>query len=181
MSTAATRSRPHGSASLWISGRISGEKIRKVESARPEGRADRVLQFVIVKADILVRAVLHPEAAGDGSEQSEAKPFIQVTGVNIVLHNGVELQEPEMELRGLHETVGYPLFTDMLAPTHGIHGIAGICNMAAPTNVVGVENVKPHDPAVRDGDAAAALGGKEGTPAFSVSYTHLTLPTILRV
>ena len=89
-------------------------------------------------------------------------------GMNIVLHNGVELQKPEVKLRGLHETVGYQLFTDMLAPTHGIHGIAGICNMAAPADVVGVENVKPHDPAVRDGDAAAALGGKEGTPAFSV-------------
>ena len=119
MSTAATRSRPHGSASLWISGRISGEKIRKVESARPKGRADRALQFVIVKADILVRAVLHPEAAGDGSEQSEAKPFIQVTGVNIVLHNGVELQEPEMELRGLRKTVGHQLFADVLTPASG--------------------------------------------------------------
>lgn len=80
------------------------------------GCADRVLQFVIVKADILVRAVFHPEAAGDGSEQSEAKPFIQVTGVNIVLHNGVELQEPEMELRGLRKTVGHQLFADMLTP-----------------------------------------------------------------
>ena len=40
--------------------------------------------------------------------------------------------------------------------------------MAAPADVVGVENGKPHDPAVRDGDAAVALGGKEGTPAFQM-------------
>ena len=139
----------------------------------PSGRADRVLQFVIVKADILVRAVLHPEAAGDGSEQSEAKPFIQMAGVDVVFHNGVELQKTEMKLCSLHETVGHQLFADVLTPASGIHGIAGVCNVAAPADVVGMENVKSHDPAVCDGDAAVALGRKESTPASLIKKLFL--------
>ena len=93
--------------------------------------------------------------------------------MNIVLHNGVELQEPEMELRGLRKTVGYQLFADMLAPARGIHGIAGIRDVAAPADVVGMENVKPHDPAVSDGDAAVALGRKESTPASLIKKLFL--------
>ena len=93
--------------------------------------------------------------------------------MNIVLHNGVELQKTEMKLRSLHKAVGHQIFADMLTPARGIHGIAGICYMAAPTNVVGMENVKSHDPAVCDGDAAAALGRKESTPASLIKKLFL--------
>ena len=93
--------------------------------------------------------------------------------VRVGRDDGVELQHPEAVRPALRKAVRHQLFADMLTPARGIHGIAGIRDVAAPADVVGMENVKSHDPAVSDGDAAVALGRKESTPASLIKKLFL--------
>ena len=52
----------------------------------------------------------------------------------------------------------------------------GRATVANPVNVVGLASGR-----VGTTTDAATVSGDEGTPLGAVSYTHLTLPTILRV
>ena len=63
---------------------------------------------------------------------------------------------------------GHSAFSD--APRHRESGIAGIRDVSAPADVVGMENVKPTTPRRRHG---VALGRKESTPASLIKKLFL--------
>ena len=111
---------------------------------------------MIIRTDILIMSILHTEPLRDHAKLGKSKSLIKMSCRNIAGHNRIKLQDTKTMLFSPGQTVGYQLFADMLAPARGIHGIAGVCDVSAPADVVGMENVKPHDPAVSDGDACYA-------------------------
>ena len=58
---------------------------------------------VIVRADILVMAVFHAEAAGDDAELHEAEAFVEMPRVGVGGDDGVELQDAKAQPLALHE------------------------------------------------------------------------------
>ena len=95
------------------------------------------LQGVVIQADILEGAVLHPEAIGDGSDIHKAKPLVQVSGVDVVFHHSVELHQGKAQSFCLSQAVRHQLFTDMTASAVRIYRIAGIGNMPQPSEGLG--------------------------------------------
>lgn len=59
------------------------------------GRIESALQLVIVDADVLIAAVLHQKALRNGAQMHKAQALIQVAGMDIVFHHGVELEQLE--------------------------------------------------------------------------------------
>ena len=64
----------------------------------PQGGFPFVLKRVIVQADILEGTVFHPECPGNHADPDKAKPLVQIPGMEIVLHHGVELQDVKAQL-----------------------------------------------------------------------------------
>ena len=58
---------------------------------------------VIVRADVLVMAVFHAEAAGDDAELHEAEAFVEMPRVGVGGDDGVELQDAKAQPLALHE------------------------------------------------------------------------------
>ena len=58
---------------------------------------------VIVRADVLVMAVFHAEAAGDDAELHEAEAFVEMPRVGVGGDDGVELQDAKAQPFALHE------------------------------------------------------------------------------
>lgn len=75
----------------------------------------QLLQSMVIRADILVVAVLHSEAAGYGSQLDEAKSLIEMTCMSIALDNRIELQNFESVLLTLVKTVKNKLLAYMTA------------------------------------------------------------------
>lgn len=48
---------------------------------------------MIVQADVLICSVLHAESTRHRPDLYEPEPFIQMPGVDVVFHNGIELQD----------------------------------------------------------------------------------------
>ena len=48
---------------------------------------------MIVQADVLISSVLHAESTRHRPDLYEPEPFIQMPGVDVVFHNGIELQD----------------------------------------------------------------------------------------
>ena len=70
---------------------------------------------MIIRADVFIAPVLHPEAPGDCTKLNKSQPLVQMTGVDIALNNGVELQYPETKILCNLQAVQHQLFTDMLS------------------------------------------------------------------
>ena len=98
-------------------------------------------QLLEVRADILIRSVLHPEPAGDRAELREAEALVKVAGVGVAFDDGVKLKDAEAELFCLGEAVEDELFADVAAAGGGCDGVAGVADVAAAADVVGVEDV----------------------------------------
>ena len=99
------------------------------------------LQGDVVGTDIGIRAVIAAKTALDGAERQKADPFIQVPCREIGRYNGIKLQNFKSETPCLFHTVKHQLFTDMHAAAFGRDGVAGVGNVSAATDVVGVQNV----------------------------------------
>ena len=78
------------------------------------GRIERALQLVIVDADVLIAAVLHLKALWNGAQMHKAQALIQVAGMDVVLHHGVELEQLEPGGLALHQRIGDQLLADVL-------------------------------------------------------------------
>ena len=77
--------------------------------------SDPNLQHVIIRADVFIAPILHPEATGDCTKLNKSQPLVQMTGVDIALNNSIELQHPETKILCNLKTVQHQLFTDMLS------------------------------------------------------------------
>ena len=129
---------------------------------------------MIVGADIRVSAVLHAESLGDSSELYEAELLVEVTRVDIRLHHSVELQYAEALMLSLFEAVLDELLANVMSAAVLADGIAGVADVSAPTDIIGVEDIQPYHVAVvvlRDG--AVGLRGKEALARVRVEYLLL--------
>lgn len=130
-------------------------------------------QLLEVRADILIRSVLHPEPAGDRAELREAEALVKVAGVGVAFDDGVKLKDAEAELFCLGEAVEDELFADVAAAGGGCDGVAGVADVAAAADVVGVEDVEAVDDAVLLGDARVALGREKVSACCQVERLFL--------
>lgn len=69
----------------------------------------------IIRADVLVAAVLHSEAAGDSAELFEADALIEMARVDVRPDDGVELEHSEALFMRLTDAVEHQLFADVLS------------------------------------------------------------------
>ena len=74
--------------------------------------------------------------------------LIKMPRMNVPLDNGVELEDAESVRFRLGETVQHKLLADMASPTIGAHDLACVCDVSAPSHVVGMKDVKTGDPIV---------------------------------
>ena len=87
-------------------------------------------------------AVFHAEAAGDGAEGLKAKALVQVPRARVAGDDGVELQNPEAMCPALFEAVRNQLFTDVQTARCALDSVAGVADMAAAADVIGVQDIK---------------------------------------
>ena len=59
-------------------------------------------------------SILHPESAGYYAQTHESQAFIQMSGMGVGFHDGIELKNQKAEFRGLGNAVQNKLLTDML-------------------------------------------------------------------
>ena len=72
---------------------------------------------MIVWTDVLVMPVFHSEPFGDGAKLYETKSLIQMSGMGVALHNGIELKNTESQLFCLLKAIQHQFFANML-PAH---------------------------------------------------------------
>lgn len=68
----------------------------------------------IIRADVLVAAVLHSESAWDSPELFEADALIEMARVDVRPDDGVELEHSEALFMRLTDAVEHQLFADVL-------------------------------------------------------------------
>jgi len=84
-------------------------------------------------------AVLHPKPLGDGPELVKTDTLVEMPGMDIAFHHGVELQDQESEPFCFPNAVQHQLLADMLAAAGGADRVAGVADMGAAADVIGVE------------------------------------------
>ena len=132
-------------------------------------------QFNIVRNDVFVAAVFHQEASGDAAELCEAECLVQVEGGFVGGYDGVELQDSEAEFLAGGQGVFYQLAPDVPASDAGFYGIAGVADVSAAADVVGVEDVQSDDFAggFVFGDAGVRLAFEESYGFVAVDFVGL--------
>ena len=118
-------------------------------------------------------SVFHPETTGDRAELHETKPFIKMPGMDVALHDGIELEDTEAELLCFLQTISHQLFADMLSAHGRGNSIARIADMPAASHVIRMQDVQSDDLSVRIRHTGIALGGKEGFSAFRIQSYFL--------
>ena len=98
-----------------------------------------------MRNNVFVVAVFHQEAPGDAAELCESECLIQVESSFVGGDDGVELQNPEAEFLAGGQGVFYQLAADVPASDACFYGIAGVADVSAAADVVGVEDVQPDD------------------------------------
>ncbi len=121
---------------------------------------------MVIWADILEAAVLHAEALRYGAKLHKSEALVKVAGMDIALHHGIELQNTEAVELCLLKAVKHQLLTDMEPARPGSDRVACIADMAASSDIVGMENIQTEDFAVFFGDAGIALGSEKTSAAF---------------
>lgn len=97
---------------------------------------------MVVRTDVLIMTVFHPEATGNHAQLDKAKTFIEMSRVNIAGNNSIKLQDAEAMEFSLNKTVGDQFLSDMKSPCLGADCIAGIADMTAPADIIRMKNVK---------------------------------------
>ena len=111
--------------------------------------------------------VLHAEAVGDLTEHDKAEPFIKVSGVNVRVDHGVELHEGKAVRFGLDKAILHQRLTEMLSALAAFHHVARVSDVAASSDVVRMQDIKPHDaPRVILRNGRIGLRGEEALAAF---------------
>ena len=152
--------------------RLAAASLGKV----PQGGFPFALKRVIVQADILEGTVFHPEYPGNHADPDKAKPLVQMPGMEIILHHGVELQDVKAQLFCLCKAVQNQLFADVPAPAPGIHGIARIGVTAQAPDAVRMQDIQPDDgsvflPSFLPKSRCSGRGSSQGT-AFLRRLSH---------
>lgn len=125
------------------------------------------LKLVIIRANVGISPVYPAETLWYSAELPETKPFIEMTGADILRNDRIELQNSEAELFSDPERIANKRFADMLSPAGFVNGIACVADMSAASYVVRVKYVHSADCAVNVlGNSAIGLRGEEFPSAF---------------
>ena len=100
---------------------------------------------MIIRTNVLICSVLQAESTRNHPQLVKAEPFIEMPCMNICRDNRVELQNPKAGVPPLCKRVTYQLLPNMRSPAIPAYCIAGIANMPAAADVVGMKNIKPAD------------------------------------
>ena len=96
--------------------------------------------------------------------------------MDVAFHDRIKLKHPKAQLPAFFHAIHDQLFTDVPATYPGRHGIAGIANMPAPTDIVGVENIQTQDDSVFLCYTGVALRCKErGTGSYQADRSAYIL------
>ena len=74
---------------------------------------------MVVRTDVLIMTVFHPETTGNHAQLDKAKTFIEMSRVNIAGNNSIKLQDAEAMEFSLNKTVGDQFLSDMKSPCLG--------------------------------------------------------------
>ena len=100
---------------------------------------------MIVGTDILIVTVLHAESLRDDAQLYEAQTLVEVAGMDIGSHHGIELHNTKAMSLTLYETIGYQLFADMETSVIPADCVAGITDVAAATDIIWMQNIETTD------------------------------------
>ena len=100
---------------------------------------------MIMYDDIFVLSVAVQKSAGNGAKTDESKLFIKPEGGGIALDNRIELKNPEAKFCAFFHAVPNKRLPDMLSPSVGVHRIAGVADMPATSDIIGMQDVQSHD------------------------------------
>ena len=119
-----------------------------------------------IRTYILIASIYHPEAPWNRSKLRESQLLIEMAGRCIRSDYGIELQYPEPELNCPLHAVTHEGLPCMRSPAAEINRVACIAYMAAPADIVRMEDVEPKDTAIILRNSRVALRGEEESPGL---------------
>ena len=120
-----------------------------------------VLQLVIIRTDVFIMPILHPESTGNRTKLYKTKPLIQMAGMNIALDHSIELEDSKAMLRGLFQAVQNQFLSDVKSAAGRCYGIARVADMAATPDIVRMQDIEADDMAFFLGHAAVGLSSEK--------------------
>lgn len=112
--------------------------------------------------------VFHKKSSRNHTQLLETKAFVEMPGMGIGSHHGIELKNPEAVGLSLDHTVQDKLLADMKPPCSGADRIACIGDVPAAAFVIGVQDIKSQNSLGRRSiqdtancNAAEGLGGEK--------------------
>ena len=121
---------------------------------------------MIIRANVFIVSILHPESSGDCSKLNETQSLIQMSGMNIAFHNGIELEHTETKILSVFQTVKHQFFTDMLSPACGGYRITGIADMSASPYIIRMQDIQSDNLSVILRYTSITLGSEECFAGF---------------
>lgn len=100
---------------------------------------------MVVRADVLIMPILHPEPTRYSSKLDKSESLIQMPCVNITFHHGIELQHSKAMFLRLFQAVHYKFFSDVLSPHDRRNRITRIADMTASAHIVWMKYVQTYD------------------------------------
>ena len=88
-----------------------------------------------------VVAVFHEKAFRDLAQGCETKASIELEGSVVGFNDGVELKDFKPNPTRLLDTVQHKPFADSFAAVAFFYGIAGIAEVSASTDVIGMQDI----------------------------------------
>ena len=70
---------------------------------------------MIIRTNVFIVPILHPESSGDCSKLNKPQPFVKMPGMGITLNNGIELEYTKAKIFCDLQAVQDQFFTNMLS------------------------------------------------------------------
>ena len=97
-----------------------------------------ISQLAVKKNNIFIIALWGTKAARDYTQLGKAQLIIKMNSGGIIFDHRIKLQYPKAQLFGYRERIEHQFFANMQAALRCCYGIAGIGQMTAATDIVGV-------------------------------------------
>ena len=85
--------------------------------------------------------ILHKEASWNPSNLDKAQTFVEMQGMAVGCYDGIELKDTETKFCTDFQGIFHQLFTDMQSSLVRSNCIAGIADMSAAPDIVGVQDI----------------------------------------
>lgn len=99
---------------------------------------------MVMGNDIHIAAILQTKTAGYGAQPYKAKLFIKMQRAVVGGHHRIKLQNAKAQFFPHAHAVGHQMSADVLPTQTALYRVAGVADVTAAPNVVGVQNIQPH-------------------------------------